>query len=66
MKTRMEKSICDWWSGPCLFEVLDSIEVPPRDPNGPVRYDATLFSPLTFNYFYTISNKVDCTFHGIK
>ncbi|XP_042399003.1 eukaryotic peptide chain release factor GTP-binding subunit ERF3A-like [Zingiber officinale] len=37
MKTRMEKSICDWWSGPCLFEVLDSIEVPPRDPNGPVR-----------------------------
>ncbi|XP_074576832.1 uncharacterized protein LOC141833319 [Curcuma longa] len=37
MKTRMEKCICDWWSGPCLFEVLDSIEVPSRDPNGPVR-----------------------------
>ncbi|KAG1358800.1 eukaryotic peptide chain release factor GTP-binding subunit ERF3A [Cocos nucifera] len=37
MKTRVEKSICDWWNGPCLFEVLDSIEVPPRDPKGPLR-----------------------------
>ncbi|KAG6498563.1 hypothetical protein ZIOFF_038283 [Zingiber officinale] len=37
MKIRMEKSICDWWSGPCLFEVLDAIEIPPRDPKGPVR-----------------------------
>ncbi|XP_010537482.1 PREDICTED: eukaryotic peptide chain release factor GTP-binding subunit ERF3A-like [Tarenaya hassleriana] len=37
MKTKMGKSICPWWSGPCLFEVLDSIEIPPRDPNGPFR-----------------------------
>ncbi|XP_008784278.2 eukaryotic peptide chain release factor GTP-binding subunit ERF3A-like [Phoenix dactylifera] len=37
MKTRVEKSICDWWNGPCLFEVLDSIAVPPRDPKGPLR-----------------------------
>nr|XP_010917147.1 eukaryotic peptide chain release factor GTP-binding subunit ERF3A isoform X2 [Elaeis guineensis] len=37
MKTRVEKSICDWWDGPCLFEVLDSIQVPPRDPKGPLR-----------------------------
>ncbi|CAI0400396.1 unnamed protein product [Linum tenue] len=37
MKTRMDKTICSWWSGPCLFEALDSIEVPPRDPNGPFR-----------------------------
>ncbi|KQJ82051.1 eukaryotic peptide chain release factor GTP-binding subunit ERF3A isoform X2 [Brachypodium distachyon] len=37
MKTRMDKSICSWWDGPCLFEVLDHIEVPLRDPNGPVR-----------------------------
>lgn len=38
MKTRLDKSICDWWDGPCLFEVFNSIEVPPRDPNGPLRY----------------------------
>ncbi|KAM0828989.1 hypothetical protein ACQ4PT_067173 [Festuca glaucescens] len=37
MKTRMDKSICSWWDGPCLFEVLDRIEVPLRDPRGPVR-----------------------------
>ncbi|XP_042462509.1 eukaryotic peptide chain release factor GTP-binding subunit ERF3A-like [Zingiber officinale] len=37
MKTRLDKSICDWWDGPCLFEVFNSIEVPPRDPNGPLR-----------------------------
>ncbi|KAH7656185.1 Protein-synthesizing GTPase protein [Dioscorea alata] len=37
MKTRVDKSICSWWNGPCLFEVLDSVEVPLRDPKGPVR-----------------------------
>ncbi|KAK3017366.1 hypothetical protein RJ639_005553 [Escallonia herrerae] len=37
MKTRVEKSLCPWWDGPCLFEALDAIEVPPRDPKGPFR-----------------------------
>ncbi|GLT87582.1 hypothetical protein SLE2022_056610 [Rubroshorea leprosula] len=37
MKTRLDKSICPWWNGPCLFEVLDAVEIPPRDPNGPFR-----------------------------
>ncbi|KAI5441527.1 uncharacterized protein LOC127108974 isoform X5 [Lathyrus oleraceus] len=37
LKTRMGKSICPWWDGPCLFEALDAIEVPLRDPNGPFR-----------------------------
>ncbi|XP_052176747.1 uncharacterized protein LOC127791051 isoform X2 [Diospyros lotus] len=37
MKTRMDKNICPWWNGPCLFEVLDAVEVPPRDPKGPFR-----------------------------
>ncbi|KAL6640264.1 hypothetical protein ACP70R_015404 [Stipagrostis hirtigluma subsp. patula] len=37
MKTRVDKSICSWWNGPSLFEVLDCIEVPLRDPKGPVR-----------------------------
>ncbi|GKV02501.1 hypothetical protein SLEP1_g14934 [Rubroshorea leprosula] len=37
MKTRLDKSICPWWNGSCLFEVLDAVEIPPRDPNGPFR-----------------------------
>ncbi|RZC54267.1 hypothetical protein C5167_013120 [Papaver somniferum] len=37
MQTRMDKSVCPWWDGPCLFEVMDVIEVPQRDPKGPVR-----------------------------
>lgn len=38
IKTRVGKSVCGWWNGPCLFEVLDTVEVPPRDPKGPLRY----------------------------
>ncbi|GLT87586.1 hypothetical protein SLE2022_056650 [Rubroshorea leprosula] len=26
-----------WWNGPCLFEVLGVVEIPPRDPKGPFR-----------------------------
>lgn len=34
---RMDKKVCSWWDGPCLFEVLDGIEIPLRDPDAPVR-----------------------------
>jgi peptide chain release factor subunit 3 len=37
MKTRVDKSICSWWGGPCLFEALDATEVIQRDPKGPFR-----------------------------
>ncbi|WRX29270.1 Translation elongation factor EFTu/EF1A, partial [Theobroma cacao] len=37
MKTRVDKSTCPWWNGPCPFEALDSAEVPLRDPKGPFR-----------------------------
>ncbi|KAI3834985.1 hypothetical protein MKX03_007278, partial [Papaver bracteatum] len=37
MQTRLDKSVCPWWDGPCLFELMDVIEVPLRDPKGPVR-----------------------------
>ncbi|CAN7063826.1 unnamed protein product, partial [Brassica oleracea var. botrytis] len=37
MDKRMDPKVCPWFSGPSFFEVLNSIEVPPRDPNGPFR-----------------------------
>ncbi|KAM0875350.1 hypothetical protein ACQ4PT_036841 [Festuca glaucescens] len=37
MNTKMDKSICSWWDGPCLFDVLDHIEVPLCDHKGSVR-----------------------------
>lgn len=37
MKERMAKSLCPWWDGPCLFEALDDVVLPLRDPKGPFR-----------------------------
>ncbi|KAL1224576.1 Elongation factor 1-alpha [Cardamine amara subsp. amara] len=37
MDKRMCQNVCPWWSGPSFFEVLDSIEITPHDPNGPFR-----------------------------
>lgn len=37
MKEKMPKDVCSWWDGPCLFDVLDGIELPLRDPKGPFR-----------------------------
>ncbi|CAI9270748.1 unnamed protein product [Lactuca saligna] len=37
MQTRMDKKVCPWFSGQCLFEALDVIEVPLRDPTAPFR-----------------------------
>ncbi|KAH9294108.1 hypothetical protein KI387_040687, partial [Taxus chinensis] len=33
----MPVNTCPWWNGPCLFEALDAVELPPRDPKGPFR-----------------------------
>lgn len=48
MKTRVEKSVCSWWNGPCLFEALDALEIPPRDPKGPFRYKSQVMSVFNF------------------
>lgn len=34
---RIDKSVCEWYEGPCLFEVLDSVVIPPRKPLGHLR-----------------------------
>ncbi|GKF08432.1 hypothetical protein Tco_0042656 [Tanacetum coccineum] len=38
IQTRVERDVCSWFDGQCLFEALDGIEVAPLDPNGPFRY----------------------------
>lgn len=37
MKARVDSSICAWYNGPSLFEVLDDIEPTNRDPFAPFR-----------------------------
>ncbi|XP_017243077.1 uncharacterized protein LOC108215201 isoform X1 [Daucus carota subsp. sativus] len=37
LQTRVSKDVCSWWNGACLFEALDAIDIPPRDPNAPFR-----------------------------
>lgn len=37
LRERLPKSTCSWWDGPCLFEALDAVELPYRDPKGPFR-----------------------------
>lgn len=31
------KNVCNWYNGPTLIEVIDQLELPFRDPNGPIR-----------------------------
>ena len=33
----LDKHKCDWYHGPDLVEIMDTIELPKRDENGPVR-----------------------------
>lgn len=28
---------CNWYKGPCLMQLLDSIQIPKKDPEGPIR-----------------------------
>ncbi|PON82306.1 Transcription factor, GTP-binding domain containing protein [Trema orientale] len=66
MKTRMDKKLCPWWNGPCLFEALDAIEVPPRDPKGPFRpHDLSFTSAPSRTHFshsidLDLGAKMDC------
>ncbi|XP_074272635.1 uncharacterized protein LOC141596397 isoform X1 [Silene latifolia] len=41
LKVRVDKNVCPWWSGQSLFEAMDVIEGPVRDPDGPLRMPIT-------------------------
>jgi peptide chain release factor subunit 3 len=34
---RIPKEVCPWYTGGTLFEILDNVEIPERDKDGPVR-----------------------------
>jgi peptide chain release factor subunit 3 len=33
----VNKNICKWYNGPSLIDILDELELPKRDPKGPIR-----------------------------
>lgn len=34
---RNTKDVCNWYDGPCVLELLNTIELPPKNPMGPLR-----------------------------
>jgi peptide chain release factor subunit 3 len=37
LKDVVNKNICKWYKGPSLIDILDKLELPKRDPKGPIR-----------------------------
>jgi len=37
IKEPLNKNVCNWYTGPTLLEILDNLELPPRNPDGPLR-----------------------------
>lgn len=37
IKEPVAKTVCGWYTGPTLAQVLDNLELPPRNADGPLR-----------------------------
>jgi peptide chain release factor subunit 3 len=37
LKDKLEPKLCNWYKGPTLMEILDSLAIDKRYPNGPLR-----------------------------
>jgi peptide chain release factor subunit 3 len=37
LKDPIGKNVCNWYNGKSLIDILDGLELPSRDPNGPIR-----------------------------
>jgi peptide chain release factor subunit 3 len=37
LKDVVDKKVCNWYNGPALIDILDDLELPKRDPTGPIR-----------------------------
>ena len=63
MKERVAKGICPWWNGPCLFEALDDVKIPERNPKGPFRF---LKFCLTFFQIKSFTFMQCCRYHDSR
>ena len=53
----LDKHKCDWYEGPDLIQLMDTIELPKRDENGPVR--VSILDRYKENMVY-IMGKLEC------
>lgn len=37
MNSLLSPELCPWYKGPCLFDLLDHLPCPERNPSGPLR-----------------------------
>lgn len=37
IKDPVDKKTCNWYNGPTFIQLLDDLELPKRDPDGPIR-----------------------------
>ena len=37
IKEPINKAVCNWYTGPTMLEIIDDLELPPREPDGPLR-----------------------------
>jgi peptide chain release factor subunit 3 len=37
IKNRVDPKTCGWYKGPTMLEIFDTLELPERNPNGPIR-----------------------------
>jgi peptide chain release factor subunit 3 len=37
IKDTVDKKVCNWYNGPSFIQLLDELELPKRDPDGPIR-----------------------------
>jgi len=37
LKEPVAKTVCNWYQGPTFLDIIDDLELPPRDANGPLR-----------------------------
>ncbi len=37
IKEPVSKAVCNWYTGPTMLDIIDNLELPKRDPDGPLR-----------------------------
>ncbi|GJX04260.1 reverse transcriptase domain-containing protein [Tanacetum coccineum] len=59
IQTRVERDVCSWFYGQCIFKALDGVEVAPLDPNGPFRNKVSANKGSSSSREFDKAKKVD-------